>query len=55
MLDFPTNTYLLERVPKDSEVSYKLLKGIIKKKLFLHREKLEFIFSQINININGYF
>jgi hypothetical protein len=55
VLDFPTNTYLLERVPKDSEVSYKLLKGIVKKKLFIHREKLEFIFGQISINLNAYF
>ena len=47
LLDFPAHTYMLETVPRDSDVSYQLLKLIVKKKLFIHREKLEFIFKAI--------
>lgn len=54
-LDFPLNTYLLENVPRNSDVSYQLLKSIVKLKLCIYREKLEFIFKSINVRLNDYF
>jgi hypothetical protein len=55
LLDFPANTYLLENVPRDTDVSYQLLKCIVKKKQFIYREKLEFIFNTLNVSLQPHF
>ena len=54
-LDFPLNTFLLENVPRDSDVSYQLLKNIVKLKFCIYREKLEFIFKNINVRLNDFY